>query len=199
MIVTLSGITGVGKSYFKNCIIQDLKFKNMAIVTTREKREQEINGIDKYFVTLEQFENLKKDKNILVDFTFLGNEYAYKKEDLLSKENSVTELHYNTIYEFKKISNNILSFYIIPKDITLAKNELYKRKLSKEIEQSRIKEIEQQLDEFKNNKKLQKQFDYIIYNDYTDKTKKEIMYIIKKMKEGNCYAQKSNCRKLENE
>ena len=62
MIVTLSGITGVGKSYFKNCIIQDLKFKNMAIVTTREKREQEINGIDKYFVTLEQFENLKKDK-----------------------------------------------------------------------------------------------------------------------------------------
>lgn len=72
MIVTLSGITGVGKSYFKKCMIQDLKFKNMVIVTTREKREREIEGVDKYFVTQEQFAQLKNKNDILVDFKFLG-------------------------------------------------------------------------------------------------------------------------------
>ncbi len=188
MIVTLSGITGVGKSYFKKCMIKDLKFKNMVIVTTREKREREIEGVDKYFVTQEQFAQLKNKNDILVDFKFLGNQYAYKKEDLFSKENSVTELHYNTIYEFKKANNYIVSIYIIPKDINLAKQELYKRNLPKKVEKLRIQEIEQQLNEFLNNKKLQQQFDYIIYNDYTDKTKQELFAIVQKIMRGDSYA-----------
>ena len=40
MIVTLSGITGVGKSYFKKCIINELNFNNIPVVTTRERREK---------------------------------------------------------------------------------------------------------------------------------------------------------------
>lgn len=188
MIVTLSGITGVGKSYFKKCIIQDLKFKNMAIVTTREKRKKEIEGIDKYFVTQEQFEQLKNKEDILVDFEFLGNQYAYRKEDLFFEGNSVTELHYDTIDEFKKVNNHVLSIYIIPKDINLAKQELCKRKLTKEAEKLRIQEIEQQLNEFLNDRKLQKQFDYVVYNDYTDRTKQEILAIVQKMMKGDSYA-----------
>ena len=46
MIVTLSGVTGTGKSFFKNTISEELCFKNIVIVTTREKRIGEINGID---------------------------------------------------------------------------------------------------------------------------------------------------------
>ena len=47
MIVTLSGVTGTGKSFFKNTISEELCFKNLVIVTTREKRIGEVNGIDK--------------------------------------------------------------------------------------------------------------------------------------------------------
>ena len=50
MIVTLSGLTGTGKSFFKKQIVQNMNFKNLVIVTTRQKRKDEINGIDKYFV-----------------------------------------------------------------------------------------------------------------------------------------------------
>lgn len=188
MIVTLSGITGVGKSYFKERIIEELNFKNMVIVTTRLKRENEVEGIDKYFVTREEFERLKKQKEILVDFEFLDNQYAYRKEDLFSEKNSVTELHYSTIDDFKKVNHNILSIYIIPQDINLAKQQLQKRKLKKEIEDLRMQEIEQQLKEFMQNKKLQKQFDYIVYNDYTDKTKQEILAIVQNNMKGDSYA-----------
>mgnify|MGYP002627719892 CR=1 FL=1 len=38
MIVTLSGITGTGKSFFKDVIAKELGFKNLVIVTTRKKR-----------------------------------------------------------------------------------------------------------------------------------------------------------------
>ena len=73
MIVTLSGVTGTGKSFFKNVISQELNFKNLVIVTTREKRNGEINGIDKEFVSEEKFAKLKKENKIAVDFEFLGS------------------------------------------------------------------------------------------------------------------------------
>ena len=66
MIVTLSGVTGTGKSFFKNVISQELNFKNLVIVTTRNKRTGEINGVDKEFVSEEEFERLKKENKIKV-------------------------------------------------------------------------------------------------------------------------------------
>ena len=59
MIVILSGITGAGKSYLKKHIINKLNFKNIVIVTTRAIRENEVDGIDKHFVSDSEFEKLK--------------------------------------------------------------------------------------------------------------------------------------------
>ena len=184
MIITLSGITGIGKSFFKNIIVQELDFKNLVIVTTRPKRKGEINGIDKTFVTNEEFEQLKRSGEILVDFEFLDAKYAYKKEDIQSNENQVTEVHYNTIYEFKKYAEDVFSIYMIPSDFERAKLELKKMELPKKVEEKRLKEIEEHIKEFSKNKDLQKQFDYIFINDYTEYSKNKLIEIIKeKLKE----------------
>ena len=183
MIVTLSGVTGTGKSFFKNVISQELNFKNLVIVTTREKRNGEINGIDKEFVSEEEFAKLKKENKIAVDFEFLGSKYAYRKSNLDSDINQVTEVHYNTIYEFKKNAKNVFAIYMIPKDLKRAKQELQKRNLSKEVEQKRLKEIDEQIKEYKKNKNLQKQFDYVFVNDYSEKAKNDLLKIIKRRSE----------------
>ena len=183
MIVTLSGVTGTGKSFFKNVISQELNFKNLVIVTTREKRNGEINGIDKEFVSEEEFAKLKKENEIAVDFEFLGSKYAYRKSDLDSDINQVTEVHYSTIYEFKKNAKNVFAIYMIPKDLKRAKQELQKRNLSKEVEQKRLKEIDEQITEYKKNKNLQKQFDYVFVNDYSEKAKNDLLKIIKRRSE----------------
>ena len=179
MIVTLSGITGTGKSFFKDAISKELNFKNLAIVTTRAKRKNEVNGIDKEFVDEIKFEQLKKEGKILVDFEFLGAKYAYRKADLISDENQVTEVHYNTIYEFKKNASKVFSVYMIPYDIERAKLELKKRELPTEIEKDRLQEIEEHMKEYSTNKDLQKQFDYVFVNDYTGKSKEKLLEIIK--------------------
>lgn len=179
MIVTLSGITGTGKSFFKDAISKELNFKNLAIVTTRAKRKNEVNGIDKEFVDEIKFEQLKKEGKILVDFEFLGAKYAYRKADLISDENQVTEVHYNTIYEFKKNASKVFSVYMIPYDIERAKLELKKRELPTEIEKDRLQEIEEHMKEYSTNKDLQKQFDYVFVNDYTEKSKEKLLEIIK--------------------
>lgn len=179
MIVTLSGVTGTGKSFFKDTIAKELNFKNLAIVTTREKRKNEVNGIDKEFVSEEKFEELVNSNDVVVDFEFLGAKYGYRKERLESDENQVTEVHYSTIYEIKKHTPNIFSLYIIPKDIERAKNELKHRGLPSEVEKKRLQEIEEHIREYSTNKELQKQFDCVFVNDYTDEAKKKLINIIK--------------------
>lgn len=182
MIVILSGITGAGKSYLKKHIINKLNFKNIVIVTTRAKRVGEVDGIDKHFVTDEEFEKLKKSGKIAVDFEFLGHKYAYYTEDLLSDENSVTELHYNTIDEFKKIAKGVVAIYIKP-NVEIAKKQLKLRCLPKAVEKFRLKEIKEQIKEFENNKNIQEKFDYIISNDYTDESLENAVKLIQNIEE----------------
>ena len=179
MIVTLSGITGTGKSFFKDAIAKELGFKNLVIVTTRKKRIGEIAGIDKEFVTDEEFEEMVKTNKVTANFEFLGAKYGYKKELLESNENLVTEVHYNRIYDIKRHARNIFSIYIIPYDVKRAKQELKNRKLSKNAEEARLQEIDEHIKEYSQNEDLRKQFDYEFINDYTENSKNKLIEIIK--------------------
>ena len=180
MIVTLSGVTGTGKSFFKNVISQELGFENLVIVTTRAKRKGEIDGIDKRFINEEEFEKLKKENKIVVDFEFLGAQYAYMKNELESDKNQVTEVHYNTIYDFKKYAKDVFSIYMIPKDIERAKQELRNRNLPIEIEKKRLQEIDEHIEEYTTNENLRKQFNYVFINDYTEVAKNKLLEVIKR-------------------
>jgi len=180
MIITLSGITGVGKSFFKEQISKELGIENLVIVTTREKREQEKEGIDKYFVTRKQFQDLKKKETIIADFEFLDQYYAYRKQDMYSNKNQVTELHYEAIDIIRKYCKNLFAIYIIPMDLVRAEEELKRRKLPKMIEEKRLKEVEKQISQFKNDEKIREKFDYIFENDYTQESKDKMIEIIKK-------------------
>lgn len=185
MLVALVGVTGVGKSFFKNLIIQELGFKNLPIVTTRQKREGEIDGIDKEFVTDEEFEKMKQSGITQVNFELAGAKYGYRKEYLLSTENRVTEVHYRTIYEFKKCAKDLFSIYMIPYDLERAKLELQKRNLPPQILEQRLEEIDKHIREYTNNLDLREQFDYVLVNDYTEKSNQKVIEIVKdKMKKG---------------
>lgn len=179
MIVTLSGVTGIGKSFFKKLLVSELGFKNMVINTTRDKRANEVPGIDKIFLKDEEFKKLKQEGKIGYDFEFLGNRYGYSKKDLNSDENLVTEVHYSTIFEFKKNAKCVFAIYMIPNDLERAKLELKKRNLPKNIEIQRLNEIDEHAKEFSQNKKLQKQFDYIFTNNYDEESKDRLLNIIK--------------------
>ena len=179
MIITLSGVTGVGKSYLKKEIEDKLKIKAQTIVTTRKKRDGEQEDIDKKFVTEEEFEELKRKKDIVVTFEFLGNKYGYPKKEMESKENSVVELHYSIIYQLKKEIKNTFSIYMIPENIEIAKQKLKERNLPREVEKLRLEEIEEHFEKFQNDENLRNQFDYIFYNDYTEKSIQKIIELLK--------------------
>ena len=181
MIITLSGITGSGKSYYKNFIVENVKAENIVIYTTRKKREKEINGVDKNFVTQKQYEELEKKQEFFASYDFLGEKYGYGKKYINENKLSVTELHYEWIKEFKEKAGNVYSIYIIPKSIEEAQEQLKKRNLPKEIEEKILKEIEEHILKIKNNQDLKNQFDITFYNDYTTKSDENMRKLLNKI------------------
>ena len=170
-IVTLSGISGIGKSHFKNYILANKSdFQSLISVTTRKPREKERQGIDKFFYSLENFENEKNQGKLCTVNEVFGNWYAYKKSqiDLCdSGINLITELFYKNVREFKNEFSNTLSVYVLPNDVERTKSELNARKLEKSDLIKRVKDINDELVFFYSNRKL---FDIVITNDYTAKS-----------------------------
>lgn len=181
MLLALAGVTGVGKSYFKDLLVQKLNFKKIKIITTRQIRNGEKNNEDKIFVSPEELQKLKDSNIIAYDFNMLGNIYAYSKDDLFSKQNTVFELHYSTIFDLKKICPDMIAIYIFPENINMAKEETIKRHLKPEVENQRLLEIDEHYNKIMTDKNLRNQFDYFIYNSYNKRSENEMLKLVEKI------------------
>ena len=170
-IVTLSGISGIGKSHLKTYILANKPdFQSLISVTTRKPRGKEKDGIDKFFYSLEKFEKEKNQGKFCTINEVFGNWYAYKEAqiDLCdSGINLITELFYKNVQEFKIEFPNALSVYVLPNDVERTKAELKARKLEVSDLRKRLKDIDDELAFFYSNRKL---FDIVITNDYTEKS-----------------------------
>lgn len=181
MLLALAGVTGVGKSYFKDLLVKKLNFEKIKIITTRQIRTGEKNNEDKIFISPEELQTLKDSGIIAYDFNMLGNIYAYSKDDLFSEKNTVFELHYSTIFDFKKICPNMVAIYIFPENIEMAKKETRKRHLDSEVEKKRLLEIDEHYNKILSDEHLRSQFDYFIYNSYNQKSDDEILELVRKI------------------
>ena len=128
MLIAFAGITGIGKSYYKDKLVEKLGFDKIKIITTRQIRNGEKNNDDKVFVTLQELESLRKENKIAYEFEMLDNIYAYSKEELFSNKNTVFELHYSTIFDLKRICPSLCAIYLMPKDINKAKEKTIQNK-----------------------------------------------------------------------
>ena len=181
ILVAVAGITGIGKSFYKDKLVEKLGFEKIKILTTREPRAGEKNNEDKIFVSQEELNQLDKEGKIAYRFEMLGVDYAYTKEALFSDKNTVFEMHYWCIKDFKKICPEIKTIYLLPKDINIPKEMLRKRHLKPEVEENRLKEIDEHLARMTSDKELLGMFDYVLYNDYDKKSEEQVINLVSKM------------------
>ena len=181
MLLAFAGVTGIGKSFYKDKLVEKLNFEKIKIITTRKIRTGEKNNEDKVFVTKEQLQELRDRGEIAYEFEMVGNIYAYTKESLRAKKNTVFELHYSTIFDFKKICPELCSIYLMPQNIEMAINKTKERHLEPKVEKARILEIEEHYNKINNDKKLREMFDYVVYNNYDKKSEEEIINLVRKI------------------
>ena len=181
MILALVGVTGVGKTFFKDKIVDELGFKKVNTIRTRKIRPGEAPGKSGLFMTSEELDDLEKQGKLAYRFSVFGGEYAYLKDEIFTDENMVFEMHYTTIYDWKKVIPEIKTIYILPSDVNLAKEQTKKRNLTPEKEAERIKEIDEHYERIMSDSNLRSQFDYIVKNEYNKASEHEILNIVRKL------------------
>ena len=180
MLLALVGVTGVGKTFFSNIICDKLNFKKVNTIRTRPPRAGES---PKYFMSENELDKMYEDGKIAYKFKVFGGEYGYLKDEIFSTDNMIFEMHYTTIYDWKRVRPDVKTIYIMPTDLELAKEQTRKRNLSKEKEVERIKELEEHYKIMTTDETLRKEFDYFFYNNYDKKSEEKMISLVSKILE----------------
>ena len=176
--IIVSGPSGVGKGTIFDRVVKEVNGCYSVSFTSRLPREGEIDGVNYFFITKEEFENKIKNGEILEYNLYNDNYYGTSKKVVLDKINSGTdvfmEIDVNGAHNIKNMFPDALLIYIAPPSI----EELRKRLINRGTEDmekinSRLKTAEEELKEIGF-------YDYVVINDDLEKATNEVREIIKK-------------------
>lgn len=166
-LITISGPSGVGKTVLSQKMIEanahELSFS--ISTTTRNKRENEVNGMDYNFISKEEFETrIKENKFAEYVKSFGANYYGTEKEqiynNILKKKNVIFDIDAKGVMQIQKnIKLPILKIFILPPSYEELKNRLINR--NKETEEL----IKERLERFSTEIKDLSIYDYVLIND----------------------------------
>lgn len=182
-VIILLGLSGTGKSHLVSLISQDNNYNinRLIAITTRPKRPNEIDGVDKIFISEKQFRIAQKNGFFLFDNLVYGAHYAYRSSDFYSGDTYICELYWRKYLDFKyALGRNCISVYIKPSNIHLLEKALIQRE--GDFEKAKIRICNNNNDEVELSElERQKMFDYVFVNDYTQKSDKKFQLLIDKI------------------
>ncbi len=176
--IVISGPSGVGKGTICNKLLNELNAWYSVSTTTRKPREGEVNGINYYFVTKDEF--LKKiDEGEFLEYNYYNeNYYGTSKKTVMDKMNEginvFSEIDVNGARNIKKIFPDALLIYIAPPSMEALKERLIGRGTEP------IDKINQRLKIAEEEMKQVSFYDHVVVNDDLDKATDEVRKIINK-------------------
>lgn len=137
-MIVLVGESASGKSSIEKYFVNNYGYSKVVSYTTRQPRENEVNGVDYYFVDELEFHNLKEQGFFAETAVYNGWHYGTAKKDCTNDKIAVLTPH--GLRQVEKLEDiTIISFYInVPRRDRLIKilqrgdniEEAYRRSLS---------------------------------------------------------------------
>ena len=177
-IIIISSPSGAGKTTLCKLLLKKMSNINLSVsYTSRNKRLNEINGKDYFFVTKEKFNHLKNNNFFIETAINFENYYGSPYKNL--KTSKINQILFDIDWKGarkirKKIDKkNIIDFFILPPSINELKKRLVKRGRDKKDDidlrlSYAIKEISHY-----------KEYSYVLINQNVQQTVNEIINIIK--------------------
>lgn len=179
LLVVISGPSGVGKGTVRKALFEMPKHNLTYSIsmTTRKKREGEVDGKDYYFVSKEEFEKKIEENKFLEYAEFVGNYYGTpldKVNEQLDLGNEVVlEIEVEGALQVKKKVPDCVMIFIVPPGKQALYDRLKRRGTeSEEIISQRIKKADREF-------KKAYLYDYIVVNDEVNNAADRIMAIIR--------------------
>ena len=177
-LIIFAAPSGAGKSSLINKIIErDLNNFELSIsATTRAQRDGETHGKDYFFISDNEFNELKNSEAFIEYAVVHGHQYGTLKsfisEKLETGTNIVLDIDVQGFKQIKEVIKDTISIFIIPPSI----EELSKRLTMRGLDSDET--IKERLTNAKTELKSAEMFDYIVLNQDFDKALEEISSII---------------------
>ncbi|MBU5366266.1 guanylate kinase [Enterococcus devriesei] len=178
LLIVLSGPSGVGKGTVRKAIFErdDNEFQYSVSMTTRPKREGEVEGVDYYFRTKEEFEAMIEAGEMLEYAEYVGNYYGtpltYVNKTLDEGKDVFLEIEVQGAQQVKdKVPDGVFIF-LTPPDLTELKARIVGRGTdSAEVIDERMRVARQEIE-------MMALYDYAVVNDQVLKAVDRIKDII---------------------
>ncbi len=165
LLIVFSGPSGVGKGTVRQEIFStpDHKFEYSVSMTTRQKRPGEVDGVDYFFRTREEFEELIKNGQMLEYAEYVENYYGtpltYVNETLDKGIDVFLEIEVQGALQVKKKVPDGVFIFLTPPDLDELKDRLVGRGTdSEEVIRQRIERAKEEI-------ALMREYDYAVVND----------------------------------
>lgn len=176
LLVIVSGPSGAGKGTVVSELIKDNSYALSISMTTRKARDGEIEGVHYFFKTVEEFEKMIKENQLLEYAQFCENYYGtpifYVEEQLKKGKNVILEIEVQGALQVKERFKDAILIFLTPPNIIELKNRLEKRATETEDKiNMRMKRAKEEI-------KLIDKYDYIVVNNVVDDAVSDINNII---------------------
>ena len=181
LLIIISSPSGAGKtSVCKKIINYDNKIKLSISHTTRAPRDNEINGIDYFFIAGKEFNNKISDHSFLEYANVFGNYYGTSKENV---EKTLSE-NFDVLFDIdwqgaeqilKTNLAKIVTIFLVPP----SKEAVFERLKKRSNETGDGPEsIQRRMLEYENEMTHANEYNYIVLNDDIEECTKKVINII---------------------
>ena len=179
LLVVISGPSGVGKGTVRKALFNRTghNLDYSVSMTTRKPRDGEVDGVDYYFVSKEEFKKQISNGNLLEHAEFVGNMYGTPKDKVEEKlrlgHEVVLEIEVNGAMQVREKMEDAVFIFIAPPSY----DALEKRLVDRGTERNEV--IKERLEKAHREINLAHNYDYIVINDEVDNAADRIMAIIR--------------------
>ncbi|SDL75668.1 guanylate kinase [Sediminibacillus halophilus] len=178
ILFILSGPSGVGKGTVRKALFdRDTELKYSISMTTRGKREGEVEGIDYFYKSRDEFEELINGNRLLEYAEYVGNYYGtprdYVEETLESGKDVFLEIEVQGALQVKENFPQGVFIFLFPPSL----EELANRIINRGTETEDI--VKNRLTEAKKEIEMMDAYDYVVVNDQIETAVDKIQAIVK--------------------
>ncbi len=178
VLVLFSGPSGVGKDTVLEVVLnKDKSIQRSISLTTRNIRENEVDGKDYYFVSVDNFKEMLENGEVLEYAQYGKNFYGTPKAPVdkwLSEGKIVIlKIEVQGAQQIKNLYPEAVGIFVLPPSM----DELEKRLRSRGTEDE--EDIQKRLEIARNEMKKSVYYDYKVINDNLDTASDDVLKILK--------------------
>ncbi len=176
LLVVISGPSGAGKGTIYGKVIEQTGMKRSVSVTTRKPRPGEVEGVNYYFRTEEQYQQMIASGEFLETAAVYNNFYGTPKAPVFSNLESGYDVLFEVdVHGAKSIKSKYpeaVTIFLMTPDF----DTLEARLKSRGTESASA--LKMRLDSARNELAKYEMFDYIVFNDTVEQATAEVISII---------------------